>query len=116
MEIKIARSETTILRFMRKDSEGNTITARPEDIFFTVKADYRKEEYLIQKRLSDGGIVFDSEDGYYYITLLPEDTDRLPFGRYYCDIKRKEGRDEKYLLKMTEIQLLPVVTHLVNEG
>lgn len=109
MEVKIMRSETAPFRFIRTTEE------LPDDIFFTVKKDYRDRDFVLQKRLSDGGIVFDSEDGHYHFTILPEDTDSLEFGSYDFDLKIKDGINEEYLIPKSTLVILPVVTHLENE-
>ncbi len=112
--VMIRRSETTVLQFQRTDAEGNIITEMPEALCFTVKKDYRSKEALIKKDLANGGIAFDAETGWYKIRILPEDTEKLPFGTYYFDIRKIDGEGEKYLCPMTELQICPVVTHREN--
>ena len=113
--MRILRSETTVFCFKRKDGEGNVIETLPDDMFFTVKKDHHQKEALISKTLLNGGISFDPETFAYTVTLLPGDTDGLPFGKYCFDIKRKLGNDEKYILPKTELEIAAVVTHLANE-
>lgn len=114
MSIHIRRSETTVLTFQRKTTDGEVIFDLPQEICFTVKKDYRKQEFLLQKRLSDGGITFDAETGWYRILILPEDTEKLDFGKYYCDLRKTDPAEDKYLMPMTEIVICPVVTWLAN--
>ena len=84
--MEIIRGDTKFFKFQRHYCDGETITDLPSKLFFTIKYDSNMEEYLIQKTIGDG-IRFNSIDNYYYITLLPEDTDNLPYGNYYYDIE-----------------------------
>ena len=81
---------------------------------FSVKKDYRGKDALILKDLENGGIVFDAETGWYRIRILPEDTEKLDFGKYFFDIRKKDDTGEKYLCPMTELEICPVVTHREN--
>ena len=72
MRLEIRRSESTTLRFQRKDAAGSVIMDKPDDIFFTVKKHYEADQPSIQKKLSDGGILFDASTGWYRIELTTE--------------------------------------------
>ena len=68
----------------------NKVTKEPmdiafDDIFITFKMVYLSETVTFQKRMSNGDIVF--HDGYYHFSIMPEDTDNLPFGKYDYDIE-----------------------------
>ena len=82
-------------------------------LFFGKKGLPRKDA-LILKDLENGGIVFDAETGWYRIRILPEDTEKLDFGKYFFDIRKKDDTGEKYLCPMTELEICPVVTHREN--
>ena len=112
--LMIRRSETTVLAFQRKDTDGNVILEKPAALCFSVKKDYRGKDALILKDLENGGIVFDAETGWYRIRILPEDTEKLDFGKYFFDIRKKDDSGEKYLCPMTELEICPVVTHREN--
>lgn len=114
MEIKIQRSESTTLRFQRKNGEGEIIFEQPNDIFFSVKKDYKDEDFVLQKKLSTGEIAFDSETGWYRIALSPKDTAELDFGIYYFDIKKREGERETYIRRMDTIEICPVITGIME--
>lgn len=98
---------------VREKSTGDITDLEFDDIYFTVKRQYLNKEYNIQKRLSDGSITKD-DDGYYHLTLLPEDTDKLPFGEYDFDIELvKNGA-----IKQTTVGILTLtreVTFASNE-
>lgn len=113
--IRIRRSESVTLRFQRKDLEGNVILTAPDDIYFTVKKRYEYTNYVLQKRLSDGGISFDPNTGWYRIGITPEDTAELDFDTYYFDLKKREGETEKYIKKIDEMEICPVVTGVMQD-
>ena len=113
MRLEIRRSESTTLRFQRKDAAGSVIMDKPDDIFFTVKKHYEADQPSIQKKLSDGGILFDASTGWYRIELTPADTEGIPFGTYYFDIKMRNGQRERYIKYMTELEISATVTEVM---
>lgn len=84
--MEFVRGDTFKFKFCRKDATGETIVTKADEIFFTVKKNYKKSEYLIQKSLSKNEIEF-TEDGYYHVVILPDDTKNLKYNTYVCDIQ-----------------------------
>lgn len=82
--MEIIRGDTAKYRFRRYGSDGNVIATKADNIFFTVKENGYKEEYILQKTLDD--MEFD-EDYYYHITINPGDTDNLDYGTYMYDVE-----------------------------
>lgn len=113
MGIALRRTDSRVLAFQRK-SGGNVILDKAEEVFFTVKEHYRDTEHVLQKKLSDGGIVFDSETGWYQIPISAEDTKDLDFKTYYFDVKAIINGKEKYLMPMGTLEIVAVVTGLMK--
>ena len=59
-----------------------------DEIYFTVKRRYTDTSFLFQKRLSNGEIaLLDKTYNEYGFRIEPNDTNKLPFGEYVCDIE-----------------------------
>lgn len=80
-EINMVRGDTSDQEI---DIESD-IDIEFDEMYFTVKKRYSDIQYKFQKRLSDGSIQM--LDGKYYFRIEPEDTNRLSFGDYVCDIE-----------------------------
>lgn len=89
--MEITRGDNKTFKFQRKSKDGSVITTIPTEIYFTVKKDYSYTDFLIQKRLSNGGITFNTEDNFYRFEFTPEDTNELSFGEYVYDIEKTEN-------------------------
>ena len=89
VDYEFKRGETQVLnKFRLLDAEGKTIELGANDtIYFTVKKDAYTKDALIQKTTRDE--IELGEDGYYHITLEPEDTNPLSYGEYQYDIEFK---------------------------
>lgn len=79
----INRGTTFRLKAQRKDNDGNPILIEPEEMYFIVKKRWDDKKALITKTLED--MTFD-EDGYFHFTIYPEDTEKLPYGKYVWDL------------------------------
>lgn len=91
MNISFARGDSFQKGFQLRDqSTQDPITQEFDEIYFTMKKNYSRSDFVLQKTLSGGGIVADGS-GHYTLTLLPEDTDSLPFGEYDFDIELDRG-------------------------
>lgn len=113
MDIEFVRGDTQPLKFQIKDNNGNILKMDSNDeLIFTIKKNYNTKQKIIQKRLSDGSIHYDS--GYYFITLLHEDTADLKYGTYVYDIQLMSGEVVATLILGT-ITLTEEVTHIENE-
>lgn len=84
-----------------------------DEIYFTVKKDYSAKEIVLQKTLSNGGIVFDYDKNVFTVLLEPTDTKEMEVSpkKYYYDIQFNFSNGEvKTYLKGT-IELGYEVTH-----
>lgn len=113
MDIEFIRGDTKPLKFQIKDNLGNVIKMDDgEELIFTVKKNYNTKDFVLQKKLSDGDITY--KDGYYYITLMHEETANLRYGTYVYDIQLMSG-DIVSTLILGTITLTQEVTHIENE-
>lgn len=115
LKIVLPRGDRTSKKIAIREKGSQELTdIEFDDIYFTVKRVYLAEEYRFQKRYSTGQII-KGEDGYYRFTILPEDTNGLPFGNYDFDIEVvKNGA-----IKHTTVGVLTLtkeVTFASNEG
>ena len=112
MQISMARGDIYSFSFaIFIDDEPTSIEM--DEIYFTVKKHHYDTPYVIQKRLSNGGIVGDGQ-GSYSITIEPEDTDDLTIGTYDFDIQVEKLPDIKRTF-IGKLELTPEVTHRGNE-
>ena len=112
--ITMPRGDLRHVRFCILDTAGEISRREYSEIYFTVKRDARDRTALFQRRLSDGGIVPDG-DGYYHLSILPEDTDGLAYGRYVFDIELLDGDALKETPCVGTLHLTYEVTHAGNE-
>lgn len=99
--------------FTVRTTGGTAFTDPFDNIYLTVKKHADETEYLLQKRLSDGGIE-SMGSGVYQFTIVPGDTDQMGFGEYDFDIELVIIG----ILKKTftgKFVLTKEVTHLCNE-
>ncbi len=114
-KLELTRGDTHVIRFQRRDGTGTVVKEQPKNIWFTVKADPYQPKPLIQKRLSNGSIVYDEETQYYHFVLLPSDTDGLKMNREYdYDIEVKTVSDIKTIAK-GKLLITYEVTHAADE-
>lgn len=113
MDIEFARGDTQPLKFQIKDNNGNILKMDSSDeLIFTIKKNYSTKQKLMQKKLSNGSIYYDS--GYYFIILSHEDTANLKYGTYVYDIQLMSGEIVATLVLGT-ITLTEEVTHIEDE-
>lgn len=86
--MEFTRGDTYKFKFQRLDSNNEPIITKANKMWFTVKENYYTNEVIFQKTLEDNTITF-TDDGYYHITINPEDTNNLEFRDYYFDIQRE---------------------------
>ena len=83
-----------------------------DEIYFTVKKTVTNKTFVLQKKLSDGGITL--EGNVFQFIIEPEDTEELEYGKYPFDICLvKEG-----VIKETSVGSLTLtseVTFAENE-
>ena len=113
MTISLPRGDIRNVRFQIND--GSQVYTDFDEIYFTVKKDYKKEDYLIQKKLSAKSITLDKESGFFSFRLEPEDTNELNYGTYVFDIEINKGD----VIKQTSLGQLIIteeVTFSANEN
>ena len=109
--MEMIRGDEFKFKFKRQTENGETITERPKQMYITFK--YNDEnQALFQKKL-DEGITFDGE--YYHVTINPEDTNNLPFGKLIYDIEIIKENDKPKTLKVDELEIKKEVTYACNE-
>ena len=86
MKIEMPRGDLRNVRFTVTNADGTPSEIAFDEIYFTVKGADTDKNFLIQKRLGDGGIER-MDDGSYQFSILPEDTDNLRVTRYVFDIE-----------------------------
>lgn len=82
--MEFIRGDTAKYKFQRHDADGNVITTKADNIYFTVKTNGYSDDVLLQKTIED--MEFDN-DYYYHFVIEPSDTDNLSFGTYRYDIE-----------------------------
>lgn len=110
--IEIIRGDSLSLKFQRLDAEGSVITTEADEVFFTVKKNTATKDVLFQKKLED--MTFDN-DGTYHITILPGDTEELPYGSYAYDLEVLVGDDYKKTISIGDFVIKEEVTFASNE-
>lgn len=88
--IAINRGTTLRLKAQRKTIDDMPILTEAEEIYFIVKKRWTDKVALITKDKND--MIFD-QDGYYHFTILPEETENLPYGNYVWDFTPVEDNN-----------------------
>ena len=114
MEIKMPRGDIREVRFQVTDDQGNPSRVNFSEIYFTVKKSFNAQDYLFQKRLSDGDIV-QLGDGDYQFTIKARDTNELQITSYVFDIEVIYGTQIKQTF-VGKLTLTNEVTFVTNEG
>ncbi len=87
-DIEFPRGDTVPINFDLRDKNGASLNDLDE-IYFTVKQSYAKQDYILQKRLTRGEITHN--DGVFALVLTHKDTASLKYGKYVYDIQIKSG-------------------------
>lgn len=98
-KIEFVRGDTYFISRYLEDKDGNVLIIDPEtdEMIFTMKKDVESAE-IIKKTLADIQVF---SDGKYMITIEPEDTQELDFGKYGYDIEVTIGVEEETPLRRT---------------
>lgn len=109
IDYEFKRGDTKVLKKFRPvDNSNIPLTLSENDkIYFTLKRG-EKGKKILQKTIGEGIILQD--DGYYHITLNPEDTAELDAGSYRYDIELNVGNYLVSTLIEGEIVLLQDIT------
>lgn len=113
MQISMPRGDIRPVSFTINSKSQESLEF--DNIYFTVKKNYKAREILFQKTLSSGSIEH-VESGTYQFTIEPEDTNGLDYGDYVFDI---EVVSTEMHIKQTFIgtfSLTHEVTFSINEA
>ena len=110
--IEMTRGDTRKEKFQIKDASGSVLDISLDEAYVTVKNSFDDEEFLFQKKLTDGDIT--KSDTYYYFTIQPEDTDDLEYGTYVFDVQINYN-NEKHTIIKGNLQITNEVTFASNE-
>lgn len=110
MQISLPRGDIRNVRFQVKD--GTEVYTDFTEVYFTVKKNYKTDDVLIQKKLSDESIILDSQTGYFSFKLTPEDTNNLAYGTYVFDIELNKGD----VIKQTSLGELTITEEVTFQG
>ena len=106
------RGDTVPISFDLTDKNGNPLNLDDVEIYFTVKKNYNKSDYVIQKRYSIGDIEINGTKASFI--LEHNDTAELKYGEYVYDIEFLSGDYVKTILRGI-ITLTEESTHKSNE-
>lgn len=88
MDLEFPRGDTKVFKFKLTDNNGEELTLTSVDkLYLTAKKDVNSNTVIFQKRIGSG--IELKEDGYYYVTIYPDDTNELPYGQYGYDLEIK---------------------------
>lgn len=85
--MEMTRGDNFDIRFQRRNDRKEIITTPADEVYFTVKKNYYDKNFVFQKKLNNGTITFNEEDYFYYMSVVPEDTNNLSYGDYVYDIE-----------------------------
>ena len=106
------RGDTRGYKFQRTLEDETVIMEAPDKIFVTFKKSFNDKSFVFQKTLDE---LYMDEEGWWHFTITPEDTNNLPYGKYYGDIERIIADDVKTIARGT-LTLLEEATWASNEG
>ena len=110
-EIEMHRGDIKNYKFAILYPSGNICDLDFDNIYFTVKKNYKTSEYLFQKRLSDKSIRRDLNN-YYHFTIEPEDTNDLAYKEYVFDIEIVKN----YEIKQTFLGTFTITNEVTFAG
>ena len=114
MLICMPRGDIRDVQFSVYDNTGQIISDIPfDEIYVTFKTSTNAQNYLFQKKLSNG-TVYELEPGTYQFRIEAADTDDLKIGRYAFDIELVYGEDIKQTT-VGVLEITPEVTFAANE-
>lgn len=114
LHIKMPRGDIRPVSFCVEDENGDASDILFDEIYFTVKDQFKNPRYVLQKTLT-GGDIERNQNGEYEFVLAPEDTQDLRFANYDFDIEILYGTVIKETF-MGILELTPECTHAGNEA
>ena len=99
IDYNFKRGDTQVLKkFKLLDAnKQEVILTASEELYFTVKKNTKTLAYLLQKKLGEG--IELGDDGYYHITIDPQDTNSLDYGEYVYDIELKSVQNNNVFVR-----------------
>ena len=99
IDYNFKRGDTQVLKkFKLLDAnKQEVILTAAEELYFTVKKNTKTLAYLLQKKLGEG--IELGDDGYYHITIDPQDTNSLDYGEYVYDIELKSVQNNNTFVR-----------------
>lgn len=108
--MKFTRRDTFKFTFKRLDANGEVITVKADEMWFTVKENYNTQEIQIQKKLSNDEIIYDANDYSYHVTIQSNDTANFKYNqKYVYDVQIQQDYVIKTIVKGT-LEVTPEVT------
>ena len=96
--------------FERINASGETITTRPQKIWFSVKGKIENMGFIFQKTMDNG--IIQREDGCWEVSIDADDTATVLPGKYVCDVKIIDEQGEaRTIVKPQDFVVLAVVTN-----
>lgn len=111
--LSMTRGDSEKIKFCRRNDLGEIILEKADKVYFTVKKNNYISKMVFQKTLNNG-IDFD-EEGYYHISIKPNDTDDLDFKDYVFDIEVTVGEDYKKTISKGILKIEEEITYKENE-
>lgn len=109
--MEMIRGDEFKFKFKRQTKNRETITDKPKQMYITFK--YNDENDALFQKTLDNDIEFDGE--YYHVTINPEDTNKLPFGKLVYDIEIIKENDKPKTIIVDELEITKEVTYACNE-
>lgn len=105
--VAIIRGTTRILNIGLSDSLGASYMLQPGEVLrFGVKTHPSNPTFVINKELTSANY----ENGVYVLILSPNDTEHLPFGRYYYDVGLQNGDSYFNVIECSEFDIRHNIT------
>ena len=101
IDYEFKRGDTNVLNKFRIINNGKVVKLTNEQqLYFTLKSNPNSKKVLVQKTINNG--IELGEDGYYHITLEPNDTSKLNYGGYVYDIEFKKFNPKVFVRTLLE--------------
>lgn len=114
MDLEFPRGDTKKFKFKLQDKQEQPLNLTSTDkLYLTAKKDSNSNTVLFQKTIGNG--IQLEEDGYYHVTINPDDTNQLPYGSYGYDIQIKTADGKTKTLIVATITLTDEYTHKGDE-
>jgi len=105
MRIEIVRGTTKTLAITITDSSNELYTlASGEKVVFGVKRKPEEKNACIVKTVTSG------ENGVYSVTVMPSDTEDLPYGTYFYDVGILSGSNYHNVIEPSPFVIAPNAT------